>query len=475
MPECYECGGTLDLDLDPAYYVYLRGDEEVFCEACWEGLPMCDECEEIVHPDNSIAYTHVITVSDLVRAVDNNPHNPTLPPARARVCTECQDEGEYHFTECAQCGAPVLEASSGGYDLYAEGEDSPVLALNNAIRIAGGDSPYDPDQYFLRLCYSCATLFLRSFAQRYTPATGDEDTTPPTEHPVALGVHELEIHRVGDGRPKCPGSQIKNLTPAKAKSFILCKYPYGLEVESSTARASPLAIIDSMPGCVVVGDSSVRGDQAGEVVTPPLNGDDSLELVERLYSIGLQFNRSCGLHLHMGVQGCDWRHLRKLAVLAKRIESDVFALFPGRQDNVYCAPIRAVDTTELISATDKESFLAIFFGVSERRLREYAKFAKKPLVVAEKYTLTLGADQPARNGKYCWFNIGSWFYRGTVEIRIHPGEATYEQVKQWIVLWQYLFAYAEQTPLGKIVGGPRLKAILDKRPKLMSYWLQRIP
>jgi len=96
------------------------------------------------------------------------------------------------------------------------------------------------------------------------------------------------------------------------------------DVTGLACRAESWSRCATTDGWVVTTDSSIRGGYGFEVKSPrrpALSGEEGLEqgekVCEALNSIGAKVNRSCGLHIHVGVvNSCadlDYKHIRNVA------------------------------------------------------------------------------------------------------------------------------------------------------------------
>lgn len=76
--------------------------------------------------------------------------------------------------------------------------------------------------------------------------------------------------------------------------------------------------------------------------------------------------------------------------------------------------------------------------------------------------------------RYRWLNIHSYFYRGTLEIRLHQGTYNSEKILAWVELWLKLFEYikyATEYPMTNVIDYFNL---IGLRKSTTSYFLKRI-
>ena len=170
----------------------------------------------------------------------------------------------------------------------------------------------------------------------------------------------------------------------------------------------------------VVHDGSVaapvRGTYGMEVVSPVLQGADGLEEVKRVMDFlranGGKVNRSCGLHVHIGVRGMKISRLRKIAAAFLNAEAAMDELMPpARLNNRYCQSNGR------------------FHGGNFGRLESAG---------------TVNAIAEAMNGghstqhythhRYYKLNFQSFVRHGTIEFRQHSGTVESEKACAWIRL-----------------------------------------
>ena len=86
----------------------------------------------------------------------------------------------------------------------------------------------------------------------------------------------------------------------------------------------------------VVDDDSLDApvSERGELVTPPLSESDLplvSAVVDDLRDAGATASSSCGLHIHIGIPGCEVGHLNRLIEVVERWEPDILArMLPSR-------------------------------------------------------------------------------------------------------------------------------------------------
>lgn len=151
-------------------------------------------------------------------------------------------------------------------------------------------------------------------------------------------------------------------------------FTFGVELEL-TAPMTMYAMKDQLVAIGagdwrVVGDGSVSvtpetSNHFGmEVVSPVLQGSAGLEkltvVMDKLKALGCKVNRSCGMHVHVGVRGMKVERVRRIAIAFMNAERHFDALVPSsRRSNRYCqsnlAVLRQYDSVQGIWPTQARS------------------------------------------------------------------------------------------------------------------------
>lgn len=155
----------------------------------------------------------------------------------------------------------------------------------------------------------------------------------------------------------------------------------------------------------IVSDSSIRGDDANEVVTPPLTEWDDLRTIcESIRAAGGRVNKSCGLHVHLDFSERD-------VALAQRIGHNYYmlrllinnSLAPSRASNMYCSVRYIVATSET----------------------------------------PLSLRQLCMPGRYVAVNYTAIARHGTIEFRQHQGTLNFAKIRKWIMFLQSLVEWSK--------------------------------
>lgn len=177
-----------------------------------------------------------------------------------------------------------------------------------------------------------------------------------------------------------------------------------------------------MTGWKIVTDGSVtsRGTGTGglELVSPILQGEAGLAqaalAVSTLLRAGGTVDRTCGLHVHIGMDGLTGADIMKVLDLYSANQSHINTIIArSRQTNSYCSPLN------LGNGVRQNGYEAV------RQARTSTEIASV-----------------ARNfGRYSVVNINAYAKYGTVEFRQHQGTLNGEKVTSWV---KFLLALIEK-------------------------------
>lgn len=245
-------------------------------------------------------------------------------------------------------------------------------------------------------------------------------------------------------RSKCKCRNIKNFSYGalsdKSTSLLFpsIKLAFGVELEAANwQNFQPFKWLSSHR------DSSVTSGI--EYVSKPLQGDKGVtklwEFVNRLAEDKVQFDETCGYHVHVDARSLGWMGVVSLMLIWDKLERWLKAnksIPAHRFTNKYCRPIKSRLSLEGLAnfkqvKTPKEAKQVVFdwmfrykFGTdpSKYRLLGSGEFKRKPA--------NLAADPG--HPKYHSLNIFSILYQGSVEARIWPGTG-----EEDLVFWPLVF------------------------------------
>lgn len=208
---------------------------------------------------------------------------------------------------------------------------------------------------------------------------------------------------------------------------------FGVEIECDLGEC---VSSDIPKACGIVEDGSIDGDNAYELVTPPLGGKDGEKWLADLSSVlnknGVSINKSCGLHVHLIAEDFkgSYTKLRNLVLFYYSLQDVMFSMVPySRRNNNYCRKIESVINMQAVKGVySLESFEKAFYGTNNLRDIEHAK-----------------------GGKYCdkryaFLNIHNLFYTGkTIEIRNHSGTIQSSKILPWVNLHALILDYVSNS------------------------------
>lgn len=221
-----------------------------------------------------------------------------------------------------------------------------------------------------------------------------------------------------------------------------------LAVELEIAKIDPRKAreVESMADdweLAIVEDGSLP-NTGFEINSRPAQGDEFCKQAEEigaaLKAARAEVSAACGYHVHIDARDFSHWDLRKLVKLYARVEDALFSLVsPSRQDNHYCEKC-GPDMAEKLANKSPRDRLAVYRSVYGRngKIRKGEIEGKKH----DKYNSV----------RYAALNLHSWFYRGTVECRLHHGTADPKKVICWALLWAGILDYCKKTTELKIAA-----------------------
>ena len=158
-------------------------------------------------------------------------------------------------------------------------------------------------------------------------------------------------------------------------------------------------------------DSSVSGSGCGlEVVSPVLQGDsgyrDLMLVLDAVNNTGASINRTCGLHVHVGVSDWGIKQFRNLYKRYSKFETAIDSVLPASRrlsNNGYC------------------NSTVMAFGQTLGQAFEKINSCK----TARELSNQIGT-------RYTKLNIQSFWKHGTVEFRHHSGSTENEKISNWL-------------------------------------------
>lgn len=179
----------------------------------------------------------------------------------------------------------------------------------------------------------------------------------------------------------------------------------------------------------VVSDGSLSGGNGMEIVSPPMQGEASLQAIATvcrvLNELGATVNRSCGLHVHVEARQLAAPALRKLAAIYIENENIIDSFMPMSRrgsNNHYCNTLRGTNMSSLAQARNANEI----------------------------------AHAISHGNRYVKLNFAAFLRHGTVEFRHHSGTVDADKVNKWLITCLRLVACAVKEadlPIANTVSG----------------------
>lgn len=198
-------------------------------------------------------------------------------------------------------------------------------------------------------------------------------------------------------------------------------FTFGVELELTApfAQHAMREKLDAIQanGWRVVHDGSVDarpGFFPMEVVSPVLQGDNGTAMLKKvmdhLKSLGCKVNRSCGMHVHVGIRGMAIPRVKKIALAFLANEQHFDAVVPPeRLTNRYCQSNLRVANRSMLENTSSISGIANAMN---------------------------GGNSSARYNHFRYYklNFQSYVQHGTAEFRLHSGTVESQKAIAWVRL-----------------------------------------
>lgn len=244
-------------------------------------------------------------------------------------------------------------------------------------------------------------------------ANGDADTALD----IVSGATAIEFPMLPSNRTFGFEAEFFGITPRAAESAMQAA-GFPCEYETYNHRVS-------LTKWKIVGDQSVNGRGTGlsrgiELVSPILRGEDGLAnallAVNTLQAAGGRTDRSCGLHVHVGMDGLTGKEVVKVVDLYSANQQHINKLIArSRWTNIYCQPM----------------------SNHTRNSRAVVDFEN---ATTERATSSARSDL-ANVDRYHAANLHAYSKYGTLEFRQHQGTLNGEKLTSWI---KFLLAFVEK-------------------------------
>lgn len=207
-------------------------------------------------------------------------------------------------------------------------------------------------------------------------------------------------------------------------------------------------------------DGSLSSEMGVEFRSVPMNGDLLFDSIEEFGKVlnkkKYRVNSSCGLHIHLEVKQ-QLVFLKKLYLFYLRFEDMFFNMLPkSRRSSDYCERFKEYykDTPEeIMEVKTLDEFKEMLYETS--RYRREIRYHNN-------------------DKRYCWVNLHSIFYRGTLEIRSHSGTINPSKIINWIMIHERVLKFLDEKTLEEIgTMNVTKKGFLDIFPKSVQNYIKK--
>ena len=183
-------------------------------------------------------------------------------------------------------------------------------------------------------------------------------------------------------------------------------------------------------------DGSLCDGMGAEFYSRPMNSDvlvDSIdEFCQELQKKDYYIDKHCGLHIHLEVEQ-RLKMLKKLYLFYLKFEPFFFKMLPkSRQDNEYCEK------------------LGEYYGDSHDDIMNTKTLHDFKTMIYETCHYMGKIKDKHYHKRYCWVNLHSLFYRGTLEIRSHSGTINQNKIINWLLIHLRILEFLKEESLESI-------------------------
>lgn len=424
-PEHCECRNCAGCGQDP------DDDSWTKCERC-DTCPDCCECEHCENTYHGRQWRNGAYVTVGTRAVES-------------VCTRCD-----RCTECCECSHCVRCGPVESSCEHCDRCDSGYGQCCQCVRCEHCRDAVDSRCDGCRQCDDCGCT------DDCDAGSDDDDIDGGSPEPVRFRSNSAP-HFHTSGKSK--------LVQNRSRRYAALE----IEVSSAEAGSEINAVAEDWDAQIVQDGSLPSG--GFEINTAPANGDLLLDQIsdwaDALSAQSAEANRQCGLHVHIDARDFTHYDMRRLVLLYEQLEVALFGMVPAsRRTAEWCQPCgpayaRAIRKSAMPRASKANLIDGIYSsGTTPKLLRSAVASAKASKYASERYHA---------------LNIHSWFYRGTVECRLHTGTTNREKLANWALLWVAIVDHAYKTTEKAITADTRdslaiLKAIAPSAE--IAEWIQ---
>lgn len=210
------------------------------------------------------------------------------------------------------------------------------------------------------------------------------------------------------------------------------------EIEvASVKRGNKVTEVVKKWGGAIVRDGSLPSS-GFEINTAPAGGDLFMgqiqEICDALNDKQAKVNDSCGLHVHINAKDFDFYSLRRLVKVYAKIEDALYDMVPkSRRTSSYCKPCgEHYMRTMAAGKVPKDVKIGVMQSVY--RFKADCKYGARELQESKRHKY--------HESRYYALNIHSFFYRGTVECRMHAGSTNAAKIQSWGMMWAHLLDFS---------------------------------
>ena len=181
---------------------------------------------------------------------------------------------------------------------------------------------------------------------------------------------------------------------------------------------------------IIVYDGSL-GASGLEFCTLPARGDAFIRqitgLCSHLNGQDVEVNSSCGYHLHIDCKDYSTQDLLNFIRLYYLVEPALFQCLPkSRRENRYCTPLEGSIKNLFIHNIEKGKRSVRSDSLTSRLA--YGSELSSSMIARRK-------KQQKPGNRYHAINTTSWFYRGTIEVRMAAGTFNATKIVNWALFW----------------------------------------
>jgi putative amidoligase enzyme len=211
----------------------------------------------------------------------------------------------------------------------------------------------------------------------------------------------------------------------------------------ASRRMAISEFVRSIGGSVVQDESLPQG--GFEINMPPAAGDHFLRLVDQtsntLRDSFAFVTDKCGTHLHIDARDYTHTDLRRLLILYSKIEPAlIYTQDAARvlKEKSHCFPCgKKYAVPELIDVKRMEPR---YYQLGDDA-RNYSKALRHTLTEVvydkkvERPPLYSRGNNRSIKARYDALNVHSWYFRRTIECRLHAGTISARKIQTWGIMW----------------------------------------